>query len=137
MKTLNRLDNVLARAECQAQNFDEGLMFDNRDCVVSGTMTNVFIVSQGRLLTPALNQSGVRGTIRDLTIEAARSAGIEWAEAALTRNELLGADEMFLTNALIGLWPVARFEGRTYRLEPMTRTLKEILHDYGVEECAA
>jgi 4-amino-4-deoxychorismate lyase len=137
MKTLNRLDNVLARAEwTNDEDAQEGLMFDSQGCVTGGTMSNLFVVRDGRLLTPALTRCGVRGVMRDLVIEQARAAGIDVTEREIAREELAVADELFLTNALIGLWPVGRCGDRPCRPGDVTRRVATALAQVGVEECA-
>lgn len=135
MKTLNRLDNVLARGELREGGCDEGVMFDGNDRAVGGTMTNLFAVRDGRLLTPALDGAGVRGIMREIVIEGAAGLGIECSETVVTRDDLARAEEMFLTNALIGLWPVSSCGGVEYRVGAVTRSITAELCRRGVEEC--
>lgn len=135
IKTLNRLDSVLARGELRAGSFDEGLMFDGSDHVVGGTMTNLFAVRDGCLMTPALRNGGVRGVMREVVLEAARNVGIECIETDMTREDLAQTGELFLTNALIGLWSVARCGDVQYRAGTVTRSIAAELYRRGVEEC--
>ena len=71
MKHLNRLENVLARAEWSDPSIAEGLLLDEEGHVISGTMTNLFIVEGGSILTPALSRCGVAGVTRARVMEAA------------------------------------------------------------------
>ncbi len=108
IKHLNRLEQVLARAEwnLDAGVCAEGLMCDCRGRVIAGTMTNVFVYASGRLLTPRLDTCGVAGTVRGLVLRLAPRLGIKIAEADLRPSDLHAAGGLFLTNAVVGVWPV-------------------------------
>jgi 4-amino-4-deoxychorismate lyase len=127
LKHLNRLDSVLARSEWTDPEIAEGLMSDSRGCIIGGTMSNVFAVRNQTLLTPLLDRCGVSGIMRGLVIESARAAGIATEERNLTRADLATADELFLTNAVLGIWPVRALESRDYPMGPTTRTLQRLL----------
>jgi 4-amino-4-deoxychorismate lyase len=115
IKHLNRLPQVLARAEWSDETVFEGLMCDQQGHVACGTMTNVFVVTEGHLRTPDLSQAGVAGIMRACVLEAAADIGIDTAVVTLTPRDLHGADEVFVTNAVRGLVPVAELAGHTYR----------------------
>jgi len=106
IKHLNRLEQVLARSEWQDRGVAEGLMQNGRGRVIGGTMSNLFLVRAGRLLTPRLNTCGVAGTVRGLVLHIAGTLGIEVLEQDIMRADLNTADGVFLTNAVIGVWPV-------------------------------
>jgi 4-amino-4-deoxychorismate lyase len=135
LKTLNRLENVLARAEWRDQSVAEGLMCDAEQRVVGGTMSNLFVVRGGRLTTPTLTHSGVRGVMRGVIIEEARRAGFVVDEDEIAAADLIKADEMFLSNSLIGIWPVSQFAGRLLEPGLVTRMVAALLGDLGVSEC--
>jgi 4-amino-4-deoxychorismate lyase len=137
MKTLNRLDNVLARSEWQGGGIAEGLMCDLTGHVIGGTMSNLFLVRQGRLLTPSLNRCGIRGVMRGLVMDSCAAIGVEVEEADIDRQCLADAEELFLTNALIGLWPVNQLEHRPWEIGPLTRAIAAELYVRGVEENGA
>ncbi|HEX9626359.1 MAG TPA: aminodeoxychorismate lyase [Acidiferrobacterales bacterium] len=124
IKHLNRLEQVLARREWRDE-FAEGLLSDADGCVIEGTMSNLFLVSRGTLITPDLSQSGVAGVMRAEVLEAARALGIAVAERGVPAAELAAADEMFLTNSLIGLWPVRRLDDRDFPIGELTQTLQK------------
>lgn len=135
MKTLNRLDSVLARAECRAAGTDEGLLWDDGDMLVGGTMTNVFLVADDRLLTPLLDCAGVHGVMRRVAMEEAAALGVPVAETRIGRATLAQARAAFLTNARLGLWPVAGIDGRPLdAADGLTRALAGRLAARGVEE---
>ena len=105
IKHLNRLENVLAAAECG--DVAEGLLLDANGWVIEGTRSNVFLVSHGRLITPDLSRCGVAGVQRDRVIAYARQIGMEVEVRDVDLAELHVADELFLTNSVFGLWSVA------------------------------
>jgi 4-amino-4-deoxychorismate lyase len=125
IKHLNRLEQVLARAEW-VDEFAEGLMQDEAGQVIEGTMSNLFIVSQGTLHTPELTACGVSGVIRGLVLERAPVIAA-CRVGPLTRTQVLDAEEIFLTNSVIGLWPVTKLETREYSIGPITRKIRQAL----------
>jgi 4-amino-4-deoxychorismate lyase len=112
LKHCNRLEQVMARAEWDAPAIAEGLMCDVRGQVVEGTMSNLFVLKDGRLYTPPLEQCGVAGVVRGVVFELAAELGLSCQQAALSRDAVQQADALLLSNAVIGLWPVAELEGR-------------------------
>jgi 4-amino-4-deoxychorismate lyase len=112
LKHLNRLEQVLARAEWNDPDVQEGLMLDDLGRVVCGTQTNLFIVEDGRLLTPAVDECGVAGVMRRAVLAWARDRGLAAAEVRLEPARLFAAHEAFLTSALAGARALAAVEGR-------------------------
>lgn len=123
LKHLNRLEQVLARAEWDDPAVAEGLMLDLEGCVVEGTQANLFAWRDGRLLTPVLDQCGVAGVVRGLTLDAARDLGIEVVERSLIPEDLARADALFLTGSLAGLWPIRDLAGVPLDPERIPREL--------------
>jgi 4-amino-4-deoxychorismate lyase len=128
IKHLNRIEQVLARAELE-QDCREGLMCDEFGRVIEGTMTNLFIVSHDSLLTPKLSHSGVEGIMRGLVLERAAELSLETRVMDINKSDVLQADEVFLTNSLIGLWPVRRIETKEYPLGEITQRVQEAIVD--------
>jgi 4-amino-4-deoxychorismate lyase len=110
MKHLNRLEQVLARAEWSDPAIAEGLMFDMNGRLIEGTMSNLFFVRSGALHTPDLSNSGVAGIIRKVILELANSLNIPVHCQHYSRDDLECADEIFITNSIIGLWPVRQIQ---------------------------
>jgi 4-amino-4-deoxychorismate lyase len=123
LKHLNRLEQVMGRAEWRDPQIAEGLMRDVRGRVIGGTMSNLFLVSGGRLLTPRIDTCGVAGTVRDLVLRMAGSFGIEILEQDLFSADLDAAEGIFLTNSLIGIWPVRRLGERVMALASLPEDL--------------
>jgi 4-amino-4-deoxychorismate lyase len=111
IKHLNRLEQVLGRAEWEEAEIAEGLMLDARGRVIEGTRTNLFLVKEGTLITPKLEESGVAGIIREIVLEIAKAWGMPAEIRDLRPEEIAGADEAFLTNSIIHIWPIRRFDG--------------------------
>lgn len=127
VKHLNRLEQVLARAEWDDPAIHEGLMCDLDGRVREGTMSNLFWVADGQLYTPDLSCCGVAGVMRAQVIALARDLGIRVSTAEIHPDELLHAGEVFMTNSLIGIWPVARFAGRDFSPGELTLGLQAVL----------
>jgi 4-amino-4-deoxychorismate lyase len=136
LKTLSRLDQVLARAEWSQPEIGEGLMTSTEGRLIGGTASNVFLVTGDRLLTPALGRAGIAGVMRRVVLEAARSAGIVACVADVPPSAVAGASEVFLTNALTGIRPVHELGAHAWSTGPITRLLQARLVAAGVTECA-
>lgn len=124
LKHLNRLEQVLARNEWCDPQIAEGLLCDARGSLICGTMSNVFIVRNGELMTPRLERCGVAGTVRETLLGMAPGAGLAAAERELSLEDLDRAEEVFLSNALIGIWPVVRCAERRWPVGAITRRLQ-------------
>ncbi len=135
MKTLNRLEQVMARSEWQDAAIHEGLMLNPQGLVVCGTMTNLFAVLGETLCTPILDRCGVAGIMREVVMEVASEQGEAVREIAISVEDLAAAEEIFLTNSQIGLWPVRAVDDAVYHLGPVTRRLMRGLAARGVSEC--
>lgn len=123
IKHLNRLEQVMAAAEL-GEGVAEGLTMNGRDELVEGTRTNLFLVEQGRLVTPDLSEAGVRGTVRQFLLER-MPAIVEPVNAA----RLSAADEVFVCNSVVGIWPVVAIENGegVWSPGPLTRSAQSLL----------
>lgn len=126
-KTLNRLENVLARAEWDDPAIAEGMLCDASGRLVEGTMSNVFLAAGGALATPDLARCGVVGAQRESVREMLAEAGVACAVRDIAWEELAGADEVFLTNSLIGAWPVASLGERRWAPGPLVRRVQALI----------
>lgn len=124
LKHLNRLEQVLARAEWQDPRYAEGLLYDCSGRVVEGVFSNIFFVRDGVLVTPSLERCGVAGVMRAELLAHAAKLGVRCETGDYDRAQLLAADEVFLCNSLYGVWPVRRFADRDWPVGPLTRTLQ-------------
>ncbi len=112
IKHLNRLENVLAAATLAKEYpaAQEGWCCDWQGNVVSGVKSNVFMIKAGCCYTPLLDHSGVRGVMRTHVLACLRTHHYTVTETTITPQDLRDADAIFMTNALIGVWPVTRIE---------------------------
>lgn len=128
IKHLNRLENVLARAEWSDPAIAEGLLLDESGNVIEGTRCNVFIVEDGALVTPDLSRCGVAGVTRDLVMIGANRHGLRCRIAPISRGRLEAASEVLLVNSLIGVWPVAVLERRRWSDFKVAPLMRKWLH---------
>lgn len=129
VKHLNRLENVLARAEWDAPTIFEGLLCDDSGAVISGVMSNVFWARDGELFTPDLSQCGVAGVARMRLLRAAARLGIEIHTGRFLPAELLAADEVMICNSLIGVRRLARLDDIFWPPAGWTLTLNNALYE--------
>jgi 4-amino-4-deoxychorismate lyase len=127
IKHLNRLEQVLARREWDDHRIGEGLLLDVDGRLVEGTMSNLFLVRGESLLTPDLRRCGVAGIMRSVILEQAEQQLLTAEIRALDTADLLAADEVFLCNSLIGIWPVISIDGRPYRKGAITIRMQQLI----------
>ena len=128
IKSLNYLNNILAKIEGIQAGCIEALMLNHKGEVAECTGDNVFLVRQGALQTPPLEAGILEGVTRDAVIEIAKEAGIEVREMPLTKHDVYVADECFLTGTAAEIIPVVRVDSRTIgtgKPGPMTRDLEK------------
>ncbi len=118
LKTLNRLESVLARAEWRDHRIWEGLMQDGEENIVCGTMSNLFVRNGSSLLTPLLDRCGVAGVMRRWILGVAGELGLQPVEGRIRWRELSRAEEVFMSNAVVGIRSVAVIERGRERLRP-------------------
>ncbi|MEP0074051.1 MAG: aminodeoxychorismate lyase [Marinomonas sp.] len=123
-KHLNRLENVMAKQFLMKSDF-EAIMLNNNDEVVECIQSNVFWLSQGALYTPSLATSGVQGTFRKYLIENQEQYLIQIGQFPLS--DLLNADEVFITNSLMGIVPVTHIAGKSFPIGMDTRKLQTLM----------
>jgi branched-chain amino acid aminotransferase len=111
-KTLNYLNNVLAKQQATYAGADEAIVLDWRGFVSEGTGDNIFVVRQRVLLTPPLHASVLEGVTRRVVLEIAKSLGVEAGERELTLHDLYNADEAFLTSTSLEVQPLVEIDGR-------------------------
>jgi len=126
IKSSNLLNNLLAWRAARRLGAYEPILLDAAGAIAEGASSNIFIVQEGRLLTPALSVGILRGITRDVVIDRARSDGIPVEESVLEAGRLARADEAFLTSTLKGVLPIRRVDGwpiREGRPGPLTRRI--------------
>jgi branched-chain amino acid aminotransferase len=123
VKSLNYLTSVLASIEARRQGADEAVLLNAQGLIAECTADNLFLVSRGRVLTPAVASGALAGITRALVLRLLAEQGIEWAEAALTPADAWTADELFLTGTGAEIVPVCEIDGRPL---PAARPVTEL-----------
>lgn len=113
VKSLNYLNNALAKLEARRRGADEALLLNAAGVVAEASVANVFAVCDGALVTPACSDGALEGITRATVLELARGLGLDASARSLGRFDLLGASEVFLTGSGAGLVPVRSLDGRT------------------------
>ena len=131
IKSLNYLNNILAKMEANIAGCEEAVMLNAEGFVSECTGDNIFIIKAGRLFTPPLSAGALHGITRGVVMDLAREEGVTVAEPNLTRYDLFNADECFLTGTGAELIPIVKIDGRvigTGRPGPLTGKLVEKYH---------
>jgi branched-chain amino acid aminotransferase len=132
IKSLNYLNNILAKMEANLAGVEEAIMLNSEGFVAECTGDNIFIAQKGRLMTPPLSAGALYGITRNTVLDCARALGITTSEPNLTRYDLYIADEMFLTGTAAEIIPVVKVDGRiigTGSPGPLTRRLIDAFHE--------
>jgi branched-chain amino acid aminotransferase group I len=112
LKSSCYMENVLARMTARAGGYDEAIFLNEQGYLAEGSTTNVFLVSRGELITPCFESGVLPGITRDTVLEIARTSNIQATERWVELNELVEAQEAFLTNSILELMPLVSVEGR-------------------------
>lgn len=112
VKSLNYLNNVMARIEANLAGADEALMLNDAGNVAECTADNVFIIKKGQIFTPPISAGALRGITRAVVFEIAAELGIKITETDITRHDVFVADECFLTGTAAEVIPVIKADGR-------------------------
>jgi 4-amino-4-deoxychorismate lyase len=116
LKHLNRLENVMAAMEPEHDAYFESLLVGDSGDLVGGTMSNVFAVHRRRISTPPIVAAGVAGIMRAVVLRESAGLGLTPEERRLTPADLTGADEVFITNARLGVVPARRLGEHAFRM---------------------
>ena len=130
LKSLNYLNNILAKIEANNSGFSEAIMLDHLGYVAECTGDNIFIVKKDVLSTP--QQGNLRGITRDTVLALAQKNKIETKESLITRHEIYTADECFLTGTAAEIIPVVKVDGRSIgsgKPGPVTAKMMKWFHD--------
>ena len=122
IKHCNRLEQVLARAGLLS---DEGIMLDENENVISVTQGNIYFIFGDKLLTPILDRCGVMGSRRSLILELARSLKIVALESDISIDYARQADEVFISNSIIGIQPVHSIESHKLGKNPLSEKIQK------------
>ena len=110
IKSTNYLENILAKEAAKLQGAEEGVWLNTKGYIAEGTMSNLFFIKDGSLFTPSLTSGCLPGTRRHLILGLSRSLQIPTYEGLYPLSDLLLSDEIFMTNALMGIMPVRQVD---------------------------
>lgn len=122
IKHLNRLEQILARAEWHDSDIHEGIMLDFNNCVIEGTMTNLFYAKNGELFTASLKNCGIAGILRSWILE-----NMTVTQHDFYLENLLQADEIFVCNSVMGICGVRQIEQQSFSIGEITPKLQFML----------
>lgn len=137
IKSLNYLNNILAKIEAINAGVEEAIMLNSFGLVSECAGDNIFAVRKGTLLTPSISMGVLEGITRNVVIQVAREKGIKVKQVVMTRHDLFIADECFLTGSAAEIVPVIKIDGRVIgdgRPGTMTRDLMRSYHRLAREE---
>ncbi len=134
LKSANYLNNVLARREAKAEGADEAILLNEQGFLCEGSTSNIFLVSKGTLITPGEESGCLPGVTRQVVTELAQALGISLVEREVRLEELLRADEAFLTNSIMELMPLAEVNGQRIGRRRVTESLMQAYKEAVVKE---
>jgi len=134
VKSLNFLNNILARMEASEKGAFEAVMLNHEGYLTEGTVSNIFFVTKGVLHTPAAAAGILNGITRQTVLETAAKKGFEVKEGLFGVRELYHAEEVFITNSLIEIMPVSEVEGRVFARGEVTGVLMNAYREAVKEE---
>jgi branched-chain amino acid aminotransferase group I len=112
LKSTCHMENILARMAARAAGCDEAILLNEQGYLAEGSSTNIFLVSNGELITASLESGVLPGITREAVLEIARPSNIKTLERQVELKELIEADEAFVTNSILELMPLTWFEGK-------------------------
>lgn len=118
IKSTNYMENLLAKENASHYGADEGIWLNTQGYLTEGTMSNLFFLKHNKLFTPSLASGCLNGTRRQLILKLAEQLDIPSEEGLYSRTALFSADEIFVTNALMGIMPVRRMDDITIKVSP-------------------
>jgi len=130
IKSLNYLNNILAKIEANNAGCEEAVMLNAQGFVSECTGDNLFIVKEGKLFTPPLSAGALYGITRQVVIELAEQIGVSVSEPDLTRYDLFNADECFLTGTGAEIIPVVKIDGRVIGTGKPGALTRRLITDY-------
>lgn len=120
IKSINYLENIIQREDALKDGYNEVLFLNEKGYVCEGSISNIFIVKGGRIFTPRVKNGLLEGIIREYVIKTN-----DVVEKELTLEEVRNADEIFITNSLLGIMGINKFEGRVFTGNKITMSIRE------------
>jgi len=124
------MENILARMAARAAEYDEAILLNEQGYLAEGSTTNIFLMSNEELITPSLESGVLPGITREAVLEIAQAANIKTMERQVELKELIEAEEAFITNSILELMPLTKFEGKPIGTGKPGQLTKELLAAY-------
>ena len=130
IKHLNRLEQILARSEWNDNSIAEGIVMDSENYIIEGTMSNIFCIIGKTLYTPDLSACGIEGIVRGKIIELASNLKFNVEIKKISLGFLMNAEEIFMCNSIIGVWPVNIIDETKFSKHKKTQNIIKTLQEY-------
>jgi branched-chain amino acid aminotransferase group I len=130
LKSTCYMENVLARSTVRASGYDEAIFLNEQGHLAEGSTTNIFLVRNGELITPSFESGVLPGITREAVLEIARNLNIKATEKSVELNELIEAEEAFVTNSILELMPLVSVEGRPIGMGKPGKLTGDLLFAY-------
>jgi len=130
LKSTCYLENVLAHTTARASGYDEAIFLNDQGYLAEGSTTNIFLVSNGELITPSFESGVLPGITRDVVLDIARNLNVKTTERLVSLDELVGAEEAFFTNSILELMPLVSVEGRAIGTGRPGKLTEDLLFAY-------
>lgn len=128
VKTISYMDNILAKQEAMSQGYDEAILLNTASNVADGSISNIFMVKDDQIFTPPVSDGALPGVVRAILLEEF-SRNFLITEKSFSPDELKQADEIFLTNALMGIKPVHRLGNMYFSSFSVANKLSNLLRE--------
>ena len=112
LKSTSYMENIIARTTARTSGYDEAILLNEQGYLAEGSTTNIFLVSNGELITPSFESGVLPGITREVVLEMARTSNMRAAERLVNLDELFEAQEAFVTNSVLELMPLVSVEGK-------------------------
>lgn len=123
----NRLEQVLVKAEMDQQTLLDGIVLDIADRVIETSMANLFWVKNDRIYTPDLSFAGVNGVMRRVVLQQAQDSGFECEIGHFHLDQVLSADEIFISNSVLGVAPIHTVSSTPFNIGKITKRIQEMI----------
>jgi branched-chain amino acid aminotransferase len=124
------MENILALMAARAAGCDEAILLNEQGYLAEGSTTNIFLASNGELITPSLESGVLPGITREAVLEIAQSSNIKTMERQVKLKELIEAEEAFVTNSILELMPLTWFDGKPIGTGKPGQLTKDLLAAY-------
>ena len=124
VKSLSYLDNILAKKEAFQQGYDEAILLNTQGNIADGSISNIFVIIGDEIFTPPVKDGALPGVVRSMLLE-----DFQIEERVLSLQELMDAEEVFLTNALMGIRPLTKLNNKTYHCIEKSTKLQSIFRE--------